>query len=436
MAIMSVIAAIVTMLLFYSVNYSCYSYVTVYSIMAFISYPIAAYANLLINSPAVRIDLWEETPIALLGYIVGVVCIYLGAVAHARINRNKTKLNDGRNIVISVKFNAAMTAGIILVAILKIRLGLYFHASVTSFSGENAGYLNLLEHLTCLSYCGIYLQAYRYIITKSKNDLFFVLVYSLLPIIIYLPSGSRIQALGHLPLLVLFYLYFEKNIKAQIVALSLGVFLFVTLTVTVGIYRDMKGLADASSIEKYSMLQLAAGEAQLGNADPQSLLVGRMSDFVATGRIISKTPEWFPFKSIEGMDGWVQILLPGFFRPSEATVNFNDGAVETYKYGVTAGDWTSTPVMILGDLFARFGWWGIVFGMFMFGYILAALDLKMANQKIIFFIVFNVLFFRFVWMLYAGSLLASFSAFTRDMFLVYLVARLMTSLALKSSVRV
>lgn len=428
-AIASIAASVLTMLLLSSVNYSCFSSVTIYSLMAFVSYPVAVYANLLLESPAVRPDLWEETGFALSGYIIGVVFMYFGVKVHKFFSRNNEKHADDVCVVTSVRFNFAVASIVLFVVILKLKLGLYYHGSIVSFSGENNGYLNLLEHLSWLSYCGMFLQVYRYIATKSKKDLFFALILVSVPMLAFLPSGSREQAFGYMPLLILFYLYFEKSFKAQVTALSMALLIGVPLMIIVGIYRDIKGVADVSGAEKYAAFQIAASAAQSEKIDSKRIIVGRLSDFVATGRIIAKTPEEFPFSGFTGMEEWWQVFLPGFLRPSSSSLNFTEGAVETQRYRVSNGEWTSTPIMILGDLFRRFDWWGIVCGMFIFGYVLSAIDLILSSQKKVFFIVFGVLFFRFVWRLYVDSLLISFSAFTRDILLVYLVSKVLVYFA-------
>lgn len=435
-AISAIFAAIATMLVFSAADYSTFSFTSLYPIMSFVSFPIAAYVNLLIDYPAVRQDLWLETPYAMWGYAVGLLYVFIGVKAHNLVESKKITVLSNLNIITSSTFNCLLVLLIIFIAGYKYYLGLYFHSSITDYNFGNEGYLNLLEHLSWISYCGIFLQVYRYIQTKSRRDLFCAIGISLLPLIIYIPSGSREQAFGYIPLLLLFYFNFEKNARLQLISIIVGIVVLVPLVIIVGVYRDMKGLSEASAAEKYIALQVAANEAHSESIDPKSILIGRISDYVAAGRLIAQTPSEFPYSGFEGVSEWYQIFLPGFLRPSDSKLDLNDGATKALRYGVSNNTDSSNPIMTVGDLFSRFGWSGIIVGMFIIGYLLAHIDSLLRSQNILFFIIFSVLFARVIWRLYTVSLLSLVVYFTREILIVYVIASILTKIATKYTERV
>jgi hypothetical protein len=419
-------AAFASMLTIAAVGYRPTSLVAIFGLMTMLSYPGAAFMNLLLEEPAVRWDLWQEADLAMWGSVVGSLAMAAGAWL------TKLKLVNSRpsiptkviDVSTSRGFNVTLASVLIVVVAAKVGLGVYYHSSVSEYDFESKGYLNLLNYLALISYCGIFLQLRRYLTTKSRVDAILALVLALAPVIAFLPSGSRQSALGHVPLLLLAYMAWGRQAREKLVVLTAGTAVLLFLLVVIGIYRDIAG---ASTSNLTGQTEIIAEVAQHAGADDAeagaALIIGRVSDFVATGRIISATPDLFPFRLFDGMEDWWQIAIPGFLRPRNGELNFVEGAVTTYMYGVSPGAWSSTPVMAVGDLFSRFGWIGVLFGMGLLGFALRKIDSRFITGKGIYGVLFFALFAGLTWQLYTASLLIVFVALTRDLLIVYLLSR-------------
>ncbi len=426
-------AAFASVLAIVAANYKFMSFVTVYSLMNLITYPIAAFANLLLESPAVRSDLWAETDMSMVGGIIGMLSFFLGAFLYKTTHMGKYVLETDISTIriTKKKFNISLVCLIFLIAALKYNTGLYYHGSIIETDMSFSGFNNTLEHLTWVAYCGIFLQVYRYTITRKNIDGILSIVLILVPILIYLPSGAREQTLGFLPLLIIAYISWEKRNKFKFFIVGACGISIIVILVAIGIYRDIQGVSEVGMAEKYELLMsVEKGE----SVTPESILVGRLSDFVATGRIISETPTVYPYRYLEGVEDWWQIAVPGFLRPAGREIHMQDGAETAFKYGVNISETYSTPVMTIGDLYSRFGWSGIIIGMFCMGLILNKLDNSFLQNDTLHKYIFFILFCRVVWRLYASSLLINFVAFTRDLLLIYIVALVLYKISLRYAV--
>ena len=420
-------AAFASMIAIAAADYKPIALISIFSLATMLSYPVAAFANLLLDEPAVRWDLWPETDLAMWGSVVGSLAMAAGAwLSRSRpANVSQSGSMEVTNLNTSRGFNLSIASLLVIVVAAKVWLGLYYHSSVSDeFNFEKKGYLNLLNHLTLISYCGMFLQLRRYLTTKSRADAIVTLTLVLAPVIAYLPSGSRDAALGHVPLLLLAYMAWGRQPLHKFVVLAAGATFLVFLLVVVGIYRDIAGTGTS---DLRGQAEIIGGVTQQTGTDSgeiaAAIIVGRISDFVATGRIVNATPEMHRFRSFEGVEDWWQVAIPGFLRPRNSQLDFVDGAATTLKYGVSAGTWSSTPVMIVGDLFSRFGWSGVVVGMGLIGIALQKIDSRFIMGRGIYGILFFTLFAGLTWRLYTASLLITVVALTRDLLIVYFISR-------------
>ncbi|HOI41306.1 MAG TPA: hypothetical protein PK523_00040 [Elusimicrobiales bacterium] len=422
-AFFSILGMVATLVLFAVDDYRCFSPVAMFSLMAMVSYPIAAYLNLTLDCPIVRADLWAQAPKALAGYVAGVLASAAGVKVWRFLHLGKETGHSPKRWITTRSFNFTLVSIVFVVLILRLKLGVYFHSSIASFNFENAAYLNLCEHLIWLAYCGIFLQVYRYTVTHSRNDLGLSVIFMSLPVLLFLPSGSRMRAFGYLPILGMFYLHYERRFRLQVIAV-IGVLLVSSfLVVAFDSYRGIKGLVDARPEERYLAFRSAIEQAREDRHSSIKVLVWRLSDFASTGAIVALTPERFQFRLFEGMSSWWQIFVPGVLRPKDSDFNFGEGANAALDYGISTSESSSSPVMLIGDIYRRFGWSGVLLCMFIAGYLLKSFESRILKENGLFVVVFTVLFYRFLFLLYAGSLLSAFTAVARDVFLIYFISK-------------
>lgn len=422
--ILSVVAIAVTLAGLDLIKARLFSFFTIYAGMCMIAYPIAAFMNIIKEVPAVRDDLWPETPEAMIGYIVSIIFLLVGAKISNNDSETSTANDNARFTRIKPGPLLFLYSFLLLVAFVMYKTGMYYHSSIDEYNFELKGYLNLLTHVTWISYVAVFIQLRNYLLGRRRTDLLLLLGMSITAIAIYLPSGSREMALGFMPLLLVCYYEWEKDGFRKVVVSITCVIAIMMMLIIVDAYRGLQSLADVGLIDKYSMLTSAAKGEISSELSPYDVLAGRLADYVAAGRIIATTPEQYNFRGFEGVSDWWQIGLPAFLRPQGNQLNFSDGAEIASNYGVSQWESSSSPVMTIGDLFSRFGWTGIVIGSIVIGYLLSMLDRYLYRRNELFKIIFFVLFARIVWRLYTTSLLINVVSFTRDLFLVLVISTL------------
>jgi len=435
-------------LVFWSVGYQPYSLVTVATIMFIVSYPFAGIANLFLDTPAVVSRFWPETDKSMLACGVGLTAFALGSYfSKFTLSRNLLIRKNHcffipRPLPTSRYFNCLLFSPYLIAVVIKFFLNIYYHSSISFYDVSFSKFMNLLEIITWVGLTGIFLQLYRFLFTRRGLDLALFFFLLAIAVLIYVPSGSRMQAIGMLPPLIGVYLIWEKGFirKFFITLLAIaGMFIFIGV---LGIYRVLSVSTEASLLEKVQQLisvtaDFFARSSESGNDTHEklSIIVHRVSDFIATGRVISHTPDVFPFRGFGDMVDWWQIAVPGVFRPSNNPLNFNEGTIQTLKYGVSDGPWTSTPIMILSDFFSRGGWPALMLGMLLLGVAYRKLDAFVAGKNDLFRIVFFFLFMRFAWQFYVSSLLLTVTSLVRETVVIYILSRLIGYLGNKSTKR-
>jgi hypothetical protein len=400
-----------------SVGYSSTSFISIVALTHLIFYPLAAWGNLLLPEPAVRWDLWVDTNLAMWGCTVGVLSLALGARL-SNFTYKRRMLADGRIFAnpSQLGFNIFLASLVIPGGLIMRVLGVYYHSSLDPYYNlENIWYLNLITILLSIASCGVFLQTYRYTRTHSLKDLCWAAVLCLAPIIVFIPSGRRDLAMEFLPLLLLAFWKWETKIGRKILALAGMLVILFPLIAGMGFYRGEHGIQRLNFEQKMDAA-LKATERQ-GEALGAALraIVGRFSDYVATGRIIADTPKIIRYRGTAGMEDWWQIFVPGFLKIIPHRIDLQDSATTSLQYGVSYIGGGSAPDMIVGDLFSRWGWAGVFLGMMILGFILRQLDLRIFNRWTTFTIIFYVMFGRFVVTMVSASLLNIFVTLFRDL---------------------
>ena len=164
---------------------------------------------------------------------------------------------------------------------------------------------------------------------------------------------------------------------------------------------------------------------------PLAEVVSRFSDYTAVGRIIADTPDQIPYRGSEQLDKLWQIFVPGFLQLIPERINLNDGADLCDLYGITKSRFMTgtSPAMIIGDLFSRWGWGGVVLGMAVIGFILRQIDLRMLSRWDTFTVLFFVLFGRYVMTIVSSSLVNIVVVLSRELLTMVLVAYFLARLS-------
>ncbi len=425
-------AAFACLLAVAAVDYSPTSFVAIVAVTHLIFYPLAAWGNLLLPEPAVRWDLWVDTGLAMWGCMVGVLALALGAWLAKAVHTAKKSSESGvLGRPTQLKFNVFLVSLLIPGVLIMRALGIFYHSAVTEYNLGSTAYVNLVSILLNISLCGIFLQVYQYTRSHSVRDLCWAALLCLAPVIVFLPSGMRGTALGFLPLLILAFWKWETDSRRKILALAAVLAILFPVTAGMGFYRGEAGIAQLT----YEQKMHAALEATVRQGEAPSgaltAIVSRFSDYVATGRIIADTPKIIPYRGAAGMADWWQIYVPGFLNILPHRIDLGDSIEICDRYGITHSQnrASSAPAMIIGDLFSRWGWAGVILGMMALGFILRLLDLRVFNRWTTFTIIFYVMFGRSVVSLVNVTLLAVFLDLARELAAMALVSYLLACIA-------
>lgn len=399
-----------------------------------IIFPMAAFLNYLGDGLAVREDLWPESSLAMWGCVVGLTGLGMGLLASRLFGGawKPIKLVNNALFITSRKFNWSLTLIVVLVALIHIISGTYYHGSIGSFNFEAVSYLNTLHHLLWIGYLGMFLQLYRWTQTRAKTDLFALFVMVSIAVGVYVPSGARYMAIGFIPLLGIFYLSWDRNFSRNLAVTIAAAIFGVFVSIVMDVYRNTLGVSAYSMFDKFSLLADASSTSSINTTDDGggNIILGRLSEFSAVGRIIATTPEFHPFTGMDGVEDWWQIWIPKVWRPAATELFINDGAVTALRYGISPGESSSAPITIIGDLFVRFGWPGIFLGMTMLGFSFASLDSWLAARDLEHWkLLAMILICKSAWYCYATSALGIFMLLTRDMILLVIIARVLSYVA-------
>jgi uncharacterized membrane protein YcaP (DUF421 family) len=82
--------------------------------------------------------------------------------------------------------------------------------------------------------------------------------------------------------------------------------------------------------------------------------------------------------------------------------------------------------MIIGDLFGRGGWFSLVIGMTVLGFVLGVIDRQILSQVSPFTVIFFVLFGRHILSVVSSSTLNIFVVLIRELILMYIISYVLT----------
>ena len=416
-----------------SVGYSLTSFISLVALTHLLFYPLAVLGNLLLPKPLVRWDLWVTSDLAMWGCALGVLALGLGAfIANHLVRPSRTSLLSSRTVVLpSFRFNLFLVLLIVPVVFMMLFLGVYYHSAITDYNFKNNSYRNIIELMLYISHAGIFLQTFRYCRTRLPRDGYWAIAFCLIHIIIFMPSGSRTRALGFTPLLFLAYLSWASTASKKLMVLLSSLVLIPTLIYGIGHYRNIKNVETRSFNEKLDASLLAVYAT--GGQEMQAIgsVISRFSDYTIVGRVIAYTPDQIKYRGFEHLDELWEIFVPGFLAVIPDRIDLNDGAVlcDLYNVTTTYRGGGSSPIMIIGDLFTRWGWPGVLLGMAVIGFILRLIDLRILFRWDTFTIIFYVIFGRLIVPLVSTSLVNVFVMFTRDLLLMVLIAYLLARLS-------
>lgn len=415
-------ASIACMAAMMTVGFRLFSFITLVALGHLFYYPLPGFCNLLLEVPAVRADLWDSAELAMWGCTVGCLGLALGALlACLGGSRRRRIVLRAQGTASSFRFNLILFSLLPLVAYTQYLLGIYYHISLTGeYAFENSIYNNVLTIIAWIGYSGIFLQVGRYCQFRKLKDGIYALCMTIIAVLVYFPSGSRTAAIGFLPLLLICYLTLENRIHMKVAVLTVAILSVFLIVAVIGFYRSEIEAGGGSMEEKISTMEDAADMVIEEKVVAFTLIVRRFSDFVATGRIIEYTPSIFPFRGGENMEDWWQMFLPGFLRPQVMLAN--DGARLALTYGVSINDMSSSPAMIIGDLYSRAGWGAVALGMTLVGFLLGWLDRLLLNRLDFFSILLFALLGREIFSIVSMSLLNVFVLFAREVIVMSILA--------------
>lgn len=375
----------------HQVKYSWTSFVTVFVIGHVISYPVGTIIVMTLTSPwaAIEPELWVTTSESLFGMIVGLLGVIAGVFGRGLIanERGSKVVLEDRRTATPVAFNMGLNALVVPVVIIYIYNGIYFHKDATmteEYNTQRGESLGVLGYLVYLSYAGAILQMRRYLSTRKTFDLAYALFAVAIAVGAMLPSGSRAYSMIVLVIIVLYYMQVETRRIAKYFVFAATIVIFIILTSSIEQYRIAAGGGGQISFEQrvglvgQSLVPGATLNDPNENDEIDRIRLGRrFSDLHAVGFLMSTIPSMSPHIGFEGLPYAFYFLIPTLLRPN-ANIDFQPETVRLaarYKFRPDIGG--SSPMMIIGELYERFGWVGIFAGMGVIGFLLRTLDLWM-----------------------------------------------------------
>ena len=413
------------------------SFVSLLALLHALYYPLAVVISLMPSSPMFfESDLWDATPLAMQALVVGMAGFALGAILASRPGwprRILRAVEATEYEILLVKRSSILVMVLLIIplAIFMLATNTYYHfqaAGDLGWSEANAlafGYTGYIEYVV---YAGVFLQMRRYLITRSKKDLFLAIVCALLPFVVMLPSGSRDLALrGTVPTVFVAFTGFTKRFSPKTIVLLACIGILV-LIIMVGItaYRERiyYELENVSLKERVDLLQSGVSKVSVLSKEGFEQLLSRwgyrFADYVVVGKIVSVFPSLYEYRLFEDVEYWPIYLLPNPIRPKTPDFEPRDSAALSANVGVFSGK-GSSPAMILGDLFSRFSWMGMFFGMMALGFALRGLDKWLSRFGLFETLVYSLLLVTVVKLPHT-SLFGWFLFFSRSMFIILVIA--------------
>jgi hypothetical protein len=232
-----------------------------------------------------------------------------------------------------------------------------------------------------------------------------------------LPSGSRDATLvGPAVAVVIATLGYGKITRMKTLLTMTGIAAVVLLLmVVIAIYRvrlktdgNIQGVTQRVTYLREE-LQDVGRSSGITPHDYLVILASRFADYIAVGKIVDEFPRLHSFRHFRDVEFWPVYLLPNPLRPATPGFDSRDGAMLCQEIGMETGGGGSSPAMIIGDLFSRFGWFGVFAGMIPLGFFLRKLDHVLRRLQLLGLVLFAMLLpatrhlpfdTAFIWFLY------------------------------------
>ncbi len=387
--------------------------------MHFFAFPFAVFMNLSFDV-SVREDLWVESHYAMYLCALAIPFFALGCRA-AKWPGDKKLLNTER----TTRAASILTWAMVFPAVFILySAGLYYHGAEGDYNFEATWMLNMLSYMIMISYVGVLLQLRRYLQTKKFIDIVLCFLLAFGVMLVFLPSGGRQSVIQFIPFLMAYYLSEQSGFGINRIFMIVIVSVFIVLVVAVvglnrGKYRDAE---ISTRLDAYAETMGDIGQQR---EEAQETVAGRFSDYAPVGRIVAVFPDVFPYRFFEEMDQWWQVILPGFVRKTMGTdaYSFTAGTQLTEKIGVSGGAGGTTGTTLPGDLYSRFGWFGMIIGMFLIGFLIQKVENRFFNKSL-----FGSLFFMIggIRFLFLSSLFSVFLALTKDLAIILIICYILS----------
>lgn len=409
------------MLALHLLEYRLFSITGLFILLQIFSFPFAVFMNLSFGI-SVRADLWPETHYAMYACALAIPFFALGC----RMARTAVEKNVAGN-ELSTRGASILAWSLIIPSVLILfSAGVYYHGSEAEYNWDSIWMLNAVSYMVMTAYVGVLLQLRRYLKTHSSSDLLLFLLLALGVMLAFLPSGGRLYVIQFLPFVGAYYLSEYPDVRIrQIFFLAGTAFLVFLVVAVVGVNRGKYRDADISTrLDAYIETTQELGEQR---EEVRETVTGRFSDYAPVGRIVAVFPEVFPYRFFEDMDLWWQIILPGFVRKEMGAdaFNFNESTLVTERIGVTGESGGSTGTTLIGDLYSRFGWFGMIISMFIIGFLIQKIENRFLDKTIFGTIFFMIGGLRFMIL---GSLFKVFLALTKDLVILLIVCYILSKI--------
>lgn len=384
-----------------AVSYKFISFVTIAAGGFILTYSVPAMLNLLLDQPVIASNWWISTDLAMLGATVACLSI-TGGVALFRLTRatREAILVPSTDLITSRGANIALVSLYFPVTAFMMATGVYYSrlldaSTQQAMLDEGSRYTHIFSLSLYVAQSGIYLQLYRYMNTRNRLDLWLTILLSAIPMILMAPTGWRGLAVTHFLFMLLLYSTLETSKKKKLflvaaIAISISVF-----SAVIGTYRSLE-LAEGLSVgERWSLIvdhAISPNNSGNNSASAVGTMASRLGTYIGTGEIIRYTPDSVPYRGSEGLEDLWMIAVPKSLFPDRPVFNHSPELSARYGIGSQLAGEGSAPPTLVGDLYSRWGWMGVILGMLSFGFVLCTLDSvffkKWDTQTIVFYSVF------------------------------------------------
>lgn len=325
-----------------------------------------------INEQTFSMDIFELLNISLVYIIVSYIFAYLGYITFRKnFKPNIDLYNDG----ISLKVVNFIIIVFALLAIANFSFNVYKFAggnpftyikniSIRHLEFESSGGTTLLYHM---GYVAGYLWLYKLLKEGKKiSTAFFFILFVLFTVFIKATTGRIFGTLSYF--LSYFFIYYFVNFKTEsennrkyviaiFVLMFSGLFLyFFRITSSLSYNNQLSANFITTIFEFINFDSLMYYAVDKGNIPNISVLM----------KIIDGWGSEIPFLYGESLFNWIYGILPSSLRPEGYQPSI---LIKEIWYPHISGG--ALPPMGMGEMFANFGYFGAIFGMFIFGMFVA-----------------------------------------------------------------